>query len=281
MEGLEKIFENAIQVHDAVNAPRPEDYTGEDGLIYCGVCHQPRQVRLSVLGRERVVGCACKCRQEEYILKEKALKEGNRLCIVQSLKSMSLLTGTLASASFENYETDRSNCEILKIAQKYVDNFDQMYERCQGLLLYGDVGNGKSYTAACIANALLNRGISVVMTSFASILNDWSAASDDGLIGRFNSVRLLILDDLGIERDTGYALEKIFAVIDGRVRSGRPLIVTTNLSPQIMRASDVDIKYRRIYDRILEVCYPVRFEGKSFRSADTVRRYDEMNSFLR
>ena len=40
----------------------------------------------------------------------------------------------------------------------------------------------------------------------------------------------LILDDFGMERGTEYGLEQVFNVIDSRYRSGKPLIVTTNLT---------------------------------------------------
>ena len=43
------------------------------------------------------------------------------------------------------------------------------------------------------------------------------------------SYQLLIIDDLGVERNSEYALGIIFSVIDRRIRSGRPLIITTNL----------------------------------------------------
>lgn len=37
-----------------------------------------------------------------------------------------------------------------------------------------------------------------------------------------NSAKLLILDDLGTERNTDFALEKVYNVIDSRVRASMP-----------------------------------------------------------
>ena len=45
-----------------------------------------------------------------------------------------------------------------------IGHFDEMLEKNQGLLFYGDVGTGKTFAAACIANYLLERRIPVVMT---------------------------------------------------------------------------------------------------------------------
>ena len=103
------------------------------------------------------------------------------------------------------------------------DDFREMEEKNQGLLLYGPVGTGKSYTAACIANALMEKEIPVVMTSFVKILQDIQMMNkgESGYLDTLNAARLLIIDDLGAERDTVYALEKVYNVIDSRIRKNR------------------------------------------------------------
>ena len=95
------------------------------------------------------------------------------------------------------------------------------------------VGTGKSYLAACIANALMEQEISVRMTNFSAILNDLTASFEgrNEYIERLCRFPLLILDDFGMERGTEYGLEQVYNVIDSRYRSRKPLIVTTNLKP--------------------------------------------------
>lgn len=78
---------------------------------------------------------------------------------------------------------------------------------------------------------------------------------------------LLIIDDLGIERGTEYALEQVYNVIDTRYKSGRPLIVTTNLTLDELKAP-ADIPHKRIYDRVLGMCVPVMFNGVNFRKKE-------------
>ena len=76
-----------------------------------------------------------------------------------------------------------------------------------------------------------------------------------------------------------FALEKVYNIVDSRYRARLPMILTTNLElSDMQRASD--IRYSRIYDRIFEVCYPVRFTGSSFRKLEAKKRFDEMKSFL-
>ena len=63
----------------------------------------------------------------------------------------------------------------MDFARFYADHFDEMEKENIGYLLWGAVGTGKSYFAACIANALMEEEIPVRMTNFAAILNDLNA----------------------------------------------------------------------------------------------------------
>ena len=75
------------------------------------------------------------------------------------------------------------------------------------------------------------------MTNFALILNDFAASFEgrNEYISRLCHYPLLIIDDFGMERGTEYGLEQVFNVIDSRYRSGKPLIVTTNLTLDDLR----------------------------------------------
>ena len=165
--------------------------------------------------------------------------------------------------------------------QKYVTDFDTMFERNQGLLFYGDVGTGKSYAAAAVANELLYREVPVIMTSFVKILNEVMKFDKDSgtYINRLNAADLLVIDDLGVERGTDFSLEKIYDIVDSRYRAGKPLIITTNLDMAQMK-NCTDIRYNRIYDRIFEMCYPVRFNGTAWRKKKCVSKFDEMRKLL-
>ena len=155
------------------------------------------------------------------------------------------------------------------MAKRYVEQWKKVKAENLGLLLWGDVGTGKSFVAACIANALLDQGILVLMTNFSKILNQMGAMYSEEryrYIASFSNYSLLILDDLGIERSTEYALEQVYAVIDERYKSGLPVIITTNLKIAEIR-NPQDVAYARIYSRILEMCTPVRISGEDRRKS--------------
>lgn len=95
-----------------------------------------------------------------------------------------------------------------------------------------------------------------------------------------NVYELLIIDDLGVERNSEYALENIFSVIDWRYRSGKPLIITTNL-PLAQLKQEIKIEKKRIYDRILERCIPVKIDGVSRRETMVNDNMQTMKNILK
>lgn len=255
-------FMDHIQVQ---KEPGLEQYRGEDGLIYCGKCHTPVQCRITFEGRERIMPCICKYQKEERERQEQRMKEEEQLLYVRRLKATGIQERHLQDWTFAS-ATDTPSVQM---AKRYAENWKKVKAENLGLLLWGDVGTGKSFLAACIANALLEKGVPVLMTNFSKILNQMGAMYSDEryrYIASFNRFSLLIIDDLGIERNTEYALEQVYAVVDERYKAGLPLIITTNLTISQLRNPE-DVAHARIYSRILEMCTPVHVPGLDRRTA--------------
>lgn len=261
----------------------PDDYIGSDGLLYCGQCNTRKEREIIWFdGKPKKVPVMCKCRAEEERLKKEQMQKEEEMRSIQRAKVNSMMDDTFRTACFANYQIRNGNERHLKVAKKYCIEFSKMYERNQGLLFWGTVGTGKSYTAACIANYLLEANTSVVMTSFVRILQEmqgFDREREETFTNKLNSVKLLIIDDLGAERSTDYALEKVYGIIDNRYRAKKPLILTTNLTLRQMQEA-TDIRYARIYDRIFEMCYPMEFSGVSWRKREAAQRYEETRKIL-
>lgn len=156
----------------------------------------------------------------------------------------------------------------------------EMKKKHMGYLLWGPVGTGKSYIACCIVNALLEQEVTVKMTNFNMILNELFSVEDKAeYIRALMRYELLIIDDLGAERSSAYAMENVFGVIDHRCCSGKPLIVTTNL-PLGKLKSEIDVDKKRIYDRILGMCVPVKVDGPSRRVEIAKDKVREVKTLL-
>lgn len=173
---------------------------------------------------------------------------------------------------------DNGSVRQMEQARRYVDHWKQMQEQNLGLLFWGKPGNGKTFAAGCIANGLLEtEGMhvpSVKMTTFGTILNKlpgMTAQDKEWYLNSFLACDLLILDDFGMERQTDYAREQVFNIIDGRYLARKPLIVTTNLSLSELKHPR-DTTEMRIFDRVLELCVPVCFDGESLRQEKAKQR---------
>lgn len=264
----------------AAQAIRAEegDYIGEDGLLYCHKCHTKKQTEVNILGNIRRPMCLCKCQAEKRAAEEEEYRRREFEQRVNELRRMGFPEADMRNWTFAN--DDLTNEKITKAAQRYVDNFSELRKSGKGLLLYGNTGTGKTYTACEIANALIDKGYPVLVTNFARILNTLQGTFEkQEYIDSFNSFQLLVIDDLGIERDTAYAKEQVFNIIDSRYRSGLPMVITTNLTMEKIKNPE-DIENRRIYDRILERCFPIEVSGSSRRRKAVREDYDDMKNLL-
>ena len=165
-------------------------------------------------------------------------------------------------------QDDRRHPKESDVCLRYVGHWEQMRANNIGILFYGSVGTGKSFLASCIGNGLLEQFVPVVSTNFARLLNLLQGSyQKQALIDRLSVYKLLIVDDLGAERDSSYGGEQIFNIIDARSRSRLPLIVTTNLTLEELE-HPASMQQARIYDRVLEMC-PIRLKlaGESRRKS--------------
>ena len=273
---------NAVLENMTTATPEPEDYTGEDGLLYCGRCRKPKEAyfapdKAAIFGRDRHPA-ECDCQRAAREEREAAEKRRRHFDTVEELKRRGFTDPTMRDWTFEN---DNGRNPQAGIARRYVEHWEDMRADNIGCLFWGGVGTGKSYLAGCIANALMEKEIPVHMTNFALILNDLAASFENRneYISRLCRYPLLILDDFGMERGTEYGLEQVFNVIDSRYRSGKPLIVTTNLTLDDLRNPE-DTAHSRIYDRLLSMCVPVRFTGDNFRQETAQRKMESMKKLI-
>lgn len=260
------IIENMVREANRNSHHEEGDYLNEDGLLMCGKCHTPKQCRFIATwdGKEKTPYTPCSCERERRNAEEQARQAQDLHIEVNRLRKLGFPDSEMANWTFAH--DDGTDPKTMSIARKYVDNFAEMKKRGKGLLLYGTVGTGKTYAAACIANELINQGRPCLVTNFARITNTLQGMFDgkQRYLDDFNRLDLLVIDDLAAERDTSYMNEMIFNIIDSRYRSGKPLIVTSNLTQSDLSAPAA-VDRQRIYSRLLEMCIPVEVKGADRR----------------
>lgn len=263
----------------------PGDYVDADGLICCGKCRKQKQMFLQILPTEpmRKVNVSCDCMKAKYeAIKRMDELQQRRTQISEILEHLRSIGAADMPTETIRKDDGRSRRNT-NIVTHYVSKFETIKEQNMGLMLYGDVGCGKTFLASCIMNALLEKGCYVWMTSVRAI----QAAIDNNrgeqrsyVLRQIRSADLLVLDDYGTERGSDYMIERVYEVINERYKVKKPLILTTNLDPRDMAQPGVDLSQRRINQRLLEMCTPVKVEGGSRRMAAAATKQQTMKSLL-
>lgn len=261
---------------------KEDEYIGEDGFVYCKKCNTPRQHLFESGNDKAVFFVRCQCQEAEIQKRREAEEREEQRKKIENARRAAIAVPSYWAYRFE--ADDGKTPKTTKICKNYVQHFAELVKTGQGLLLYGDVGTGKTFLALCIANALIDRGYAVQHTSLADVVKlaqDFDNAERH--FARLMRKHLIVLDDLGTERATSFAEEQIYKFIDGCNTRGVALVVTTNYPPKELEeaaADTSDLTHARIYSRLLEKCYPVKVNDLKRREANTAKNKAAMAALL-
>lgn len=275
---MDEVFLNIAQKAQANFRKSDGDYE-KGGLVICGRCNSPRQKQIALGGRHFLVACMCSCESDAWDLEQEEIRKQRRMEAIERMRTTGIRLG-LQGCTFD--VDNGKNPKQLEMARRYVAEWDKMRSENIGLLFWGNTGNGKTFTAACVANELVNQGIPTLVTSFPKILENAQGMYPEDRMDYFRSFNvydLLVIDDLGVERQTDYAMEVVYNVIDQRYVIGKPIIITTNLTLGEVK-NPPNMRLQRIYDRITEMCIPVKFSGESMREEAGKKKIDEARRIL-
>ena len=165
-----------------------------DGLIHCKKCGGQRQTVVPCFGKSGyfMPHCICQCQREAEEQRKAAEERQRRMERIKRRKAQGLQDRYLYDYTFSN---DNRQNPLMDKAHAYVENWKEAYKSNIGLLLFGDVGTGKSFFAGCIANALLDQDVPVLMTNFPTILNRLTGMfSEDRseFIASFDEIRKIL-----------------------------------------------------------------------------------------
>ncbi len=123
-----------------------------------------------------------------------------------------------------------------------------------------NVGTGKTHAAYAIMLTFAERGVRSVFWQVAELVEEFRVAAIDGTAPpTVSDERLLVLDDLCLERATPMAYEQVELLIDRRWKLGAPTVVTTNAS-----LSKLQEVYPRAYSRLAQG-YRLEWVGPDYR----------------
>lgn len=139
--------------------------------------------------------------------------------------------------TFANFRTDtpeRRRC--YETAKRYADHFTENRDSGRGLYIEGTNGTGKTHLAAAIALQLIGEGIPVICKTSSDLLRDIKRAYDNEdlqewrIMDVYRRVDLLIVDDLGKEQCSDWAVTTLYDILNDRYEDMKPVIITTNYS---------------------------------------------------
>lgn len=197
------------------------------------------------------------------------------LCAKEQIRALTALLNLTEEQDFDKLRLDvysdqpwnggRSPREymgqVVKVCEGYARQFPGY--QLENLLLSGNTGLGKTFLSGCIAREVSRRGFSVVYDTAGRVFDAFESrrfardsererqARDDAR--RYLNCDLMILDDLGSERNLPSAQAGLYELVNDRLQSGRHTIISSNLSteqigerygPQV--ASRLRGKYREL-----------------------------------
>ena len=206
----------------------------------------------------------CECTLDE--------QEEERLARLQRFSNL----GSLLRLTFDNL-TPRGRSPNPQDQERFAQALAAAREFAEepgGWLIFsGPSGCGKTHLAAAIANQRIQAGSQALFMVVPDLLDHLRAAyrpdSDigyDDLSEQLRGTPLLVLDDLGAQSSTPWAVEKLFQLINHRYNARLPTVFTTNLE---LAAFDMRLQ-TRLADPSLSRVFSLESSGIGYRELDAL-----------
>ena len=218
--------------------------------------------------------CTCKKAQEYWkekdkqdyeITKRKHFKE-----VINKIYKQSYIGRKFQNLNFENFNSNSENELAIAIAKDYV-NKNITDSDANGLIIMGESGLGKTHLAASIANKLIENDKIVLMGRLSTLLDmiketfKDNTKSENELIELYSNVDMIIIDDLGTEKISNWALEKLYTIIENRNENRLPIIITTRFDKQGLIERFSKCQDEQLVDAIIsklyQMCYGVTLKN--------------------
>lgn len=195
--------------------------------------------------------------QEYEIQKRKHFRD-----VINKLYKQNYSERKFQNQNFENFNINSGNEIAVKVAKDYTNKCITK-EQTKGLIITGESGLGKTHLAASIANKLIENDKIVLMgrlTTFRDITK-----SENELIELYSNVDIIIIDDLGTEKISQWALEKLYTIIENRNENRLPIIITTRFDKQGLIERFSQSQDEQLVDAIIsklyQMCYGVTLKN--------------------
>ena len=198
---------------------------------------------------------------------------------INRLKQDSQIGKRFMQRTFSTFNETEENREVVQTAKQYAEQFPGRLNDGVGLLFTGTYGTGKTHLAVAICHEVISQGHLPVFGTMISLLDrvkatfqESSLEAENEVFKKYTTCDLLVIDDLGKEKPTEWAVEKLYHIINARYEECLPIIVTTNyslakLTDRLTVKGDTETA-EAIISRIHETLQPVYMTGSDYRKGD-------------
>ena len=170
---------------------------------------------------------------------------------------------------FKNLIITENNKKEVEIAKDFTEKCINKNQK-NGLIITGKSGVGKTHLATAILNKLTEKDMLVLMGRLIVLLDvikdtfkDFSSKEKD-IIELYSKVDMLIIDDLGTERISSWALEKLYTIIENRNENKLPIIVTTRFNKESLldrfyQSEDEELS-EAVIQKLYQFCYGIELK---------------------
>lgn len=185
--------------------------------------------------------------------------------IIDLFYTQSNLKGLLEQENFEHFNFDyyssnyrdrlsgQNSRELATRAYQECMNFIHNFDTEHGnLLLFGNTGIGKTFLSHCIAKEVMDSLHSVLYLTasefFDALLEKALNRNDESclLYEQIHLCDLLIIDDLGTERNTDFVVSQLFVCLNDRILNRKSTIISTNLTLEEIKTNYTERTFSRI-----------------------------------
>ena len=217
----------------------------------------------------------CDCKQSKAYWNEVDLKEEKQKKrkqfeqMIRQFYIQNYIGKQIQDYKFDNFITTETNKKEVEIAKDFTEKCINKNQK-NGLIITGKSGVGKTHLATAILNKLTEKDVLVLMGRLILLLDvikntfkDFSSKEKD-IIELYSKVDILIIDDLGTERISSWALEKLYTIIENRNENKLPIIVTTRFNKESLldrfyQSEDEELS-EAVIQKLYQFCYGIELK---------------------
>ncbi|MCK9504662.1 MAG: ATP-binding protein [Porticoccaceae bacterium] len=211
--------------------------------------------------------------QAAELSKKAARQLANERKDIRQKSADALLRRAAIPARYVNASLDqvgKEQAQAYEKARAFIADFDSKLETGAGMVLWGDVGTGKTHLACAMANALRKQmrpvlyctALEAVMLVKASWKKSVDGVTEYDVYSRFGEPDLLIIDEIGVQSGSDFERMVLTSIADIRSRNCLPTVIISNLNPEEMH----ELLGERMFDRLVGFgADMVHMAGRSMR----------------